>query len=181
LGSLTATVARNLWLDESGLAEHLKPGMGSLLFALFREDGRRLVDVAAELRIAKSTMTGMVSRMCDAGLIRLEDDADDGRSWRMWLTPQARKLEPKCQRLAVEMETLLGAKLTVAEQAALRRALVLVTHTIAEQLESRPPMSESARSKTKRRGGARKGTRAGAPPAGGQRVRKRPAKAIGSK
>ena len=158
-----------LWLDESGLAEHLKPGMGSLLFALFREDGRRLVDVAAELRMAKSTMTGMVARMRDAGLIRLEDDADDGRSWRMWLTPQARKLEPKCQRLAIEMETLLGAKLSVTERETLRRALVLVTQTIADRLESPKPKSKVAQSGTKRREGARKETRAGVPPVSGQR------------
>jgi len=129
------------WLDDSGLAEHLKPGMGSVLFAMFREDGRRMVDVAAELRIAKSTMTGMVARMHDAGLVRLEDDAADGRSWRLWLTPQARKLEPKCQRLAGEMEALLGAKLTVTERKTLRRALVRVTETIMEELaraEARP-------------------------------------------
>jgi DNA-binding MarR family transcriptional regulator len=147
------------WLDESGLAEHLKPGMGSLLFSLFREDGRRLVDVAAELRIAKSTMTGMVARMRDAGLIRLEDDAADGRSWRLWLTPQARRLEPKCQRLAIEMETLLGAKLTATERETLRRALVLVTQTIAERLESPPSTSKEARSGTRSKGRARKATR----------------------
>lgn len=124
------------WLDETGLSEHLKPGMGSLLFALFREDGRRLVDVATELRVAKSTMTGMVARMRDAGLIRLEDDEADGRSCRLWLTKEARNLEPTCRRLAIEMETLLGSRLTAAERRTFRKALTLVTATISEQLES---------------------------------------------
>lgn len=147
------------WLDEAGLSEHLKPGMGSLLFALFREDGRRLVDVATELRVAKSTMTGMVARMREAGLIRLEEDEVDGRSWRLWLSKEARKLEPACRRLAIDMETLLGSKLTDAQRRTFRKALVLVTATIAEQLESTgvesatkkpaPPPSRRKRSQTK--------------------------------
>ncbi len=57
------------WLESAGLAGHLKPGMGSLLFALFREDGRTITEIADELQLAKSMMTGMVARMRESGLI----------------------------------------------------------------------------------------------------------------
>lgn len=124
------------WLDVNGLAQHLKPGMGSLLFALFREDDRSVSAVAAELQLAKSTMTGMVARMRDAGLVTLADDQRDGRAWRLKLTPLALSLKSRCLQLAVEMDELLGHKLTATERKQFRRALSLVTQTIAESLES---------------------------------------------
>lgn len=126
------------WLDEEGLSQHLKPGMGSLLFALFREDSRTAASVAAELQLAKSTMAGMVSRMRDAGLVTLEADAHDGRAWKLKLTPLARSLQPRCLKLADEMEQLLAEKLSARQHTEFRRSLVLVTQTITEKLEARP-------------------------------------------
>lgn len=122
------------WLDKEGLSRHLKPGMGSLMFALFREDNRSVSAVAAELQLAKSTMTGMVSRMREAGLVTLDDDEHDGRAWKLKLTPLALSLKTRCLQLADEMEELLGQKLTLAERKQFRRALSLVTQTIAEAL-----------------------------------------------
>ena len=124
------------WLDEEGLSEHIKPGMGSLLFALFREDRRSIKHLVAELQIAKSTMSGMVARMREMGLITVEPDPDDGRSSRLRLTPLARSFKKRCVRLAGEMEELLGSKLLDDEREQFCRALALVTQTIAETLDS---------------------------------------------
>jgi DNA-binding MarR family transcriptional regulator len=137
-------------LDDAELSDDLKPGMGSLLFALFREDNRSITDVADELRVAKSTMTGMVARMRDAGLVRVESDDSDGRACRLCLTPQGRKLEPKCRKLAVEMESLLGSNLTRTELEAFRRSLQIVMQTIAGELskvEEGPKPGGASRSK----------------------------------
>lgn len=142
------------WLDEAELSEHLKPGMGSLLFALFREDNRSPTDVANELGIAKSTMTGVVARMRDAGLLRVESDDADGRTCRLRLTEEARQLEPRCRQLADEMESLLGSNLTRAEREVFRRSLLLVTQTIAEELtkdESDGTKSRRNSSRSRRR------------------------------
>ncbi|MGE3779670.1 MAG: MarR family winged helix-turn-helix transcriptional regulator [Pirellulaceae bacterium] len=124
------------WLESAGLAGHLKPGMGSLLFALFREDGRTITEIADELQLAKSTMTGMVARMREAGLITTETDANDGRVQRLQLTPLAKSLKPKCRKMAGEMERLLGRHLTPAAQQQFRAALATVTRTIAEELQA---------------------------------------------
>ena len=124
------------WLESEGLAEHLKPGMGSLLFALFREDGRTITQIADELQLAKSTMTGMVARMREAGLITTEAHADDGRAVRLQLTPLGRSLKPKCRKMAGEMERLLGRQLTPAARQQFRVALATVTRTIADELQA---------------------------------------------
>ena len=124
------------WLESAGLSGHLKPGMGSLLFALFREDGRTITEIADELQLAKSTMTGMVARMRAAGLITTEADANDGRVQRLQLTSLARSLKPRCRKMAREMESLLGGQLSPAVQQQFRAALVTVTRTIADELQA---------------------------------------------
>jgi len=142
------------WLDDAELADDLKPGMGRLLFALFREDNHSITDVADELRVAKSTMTGMVARMRDAGLVRVESDDTDGRACRLCLTPQGRKLEPKCRKLADAMESLLGSNLSRTELEAFRRSLQIVMQTIAGELskdEGNGPKTGGGDSRSKKR------------------------------
>jgi DNA-binding MarR family transcriptional regulator len=121
--------------------------MGSLLFALFREDGRTFTEIADELQLAKSTMTGMVARMREAGLVTTEADADDGRAQRLQLTPLGKSLKPKCRKMAGEMERLLGRQLTSAAQQQLRVALATVTRTIADELQA----NSTATTRTKQR------------------------------
>ena len=124
-------------LKEIGLAEHVKPGMGSLLFALFREDNRNISEIAKELQLAKSTMTGMVSRMRAAGLLTTETDQSDGRAQRLRLTPLAQSLKPKCQKLAVKMERLLGQEWMPEAREQFRVSLATVTRTIADELQTK--------------------------------------------
>ncbi|OYW18728.1 MAG: hypothetical protein B7Z55_10095, partial [Planctomycetales bacterium 12-60-4] len=110
--------------------------MGSLLFALFREDNRTSSAIAAELQIAKSTMAGMVARMRDAGLIEVAADDRDGRVIRLRLSPLAKSLQPQCFQVADAMETQLSERLSQREREQFRRSLVLVTQTISEHLET---------------------------------------------
>jgi DNA-binding MarR family transcriptional regulator len=122
-------------LDETGLGEHCKPGMGSLLLALFREDDRTIGDIGRELGLARSTMTGMVARMRKAGLITEHRDAHDGRAVRIRLTPLARSLEERCHNLAQRIEALLCQGLDAQQQRRLRHALGVVTRNINRQLQ----------------------------------------------
>lgn len=121
-------------LDELSLSAHLKPGMGSLLFCLFQEDNRTLSELAAELQIAKSTMTGMVASMRRAGVLEVIPDRVDSRFLRLTLTPLARSLQPKCLELAKELEALLGKNLSATQQKQFRRSLKLVIQAISERL-----------------------------------------------
>lgn len=138
-------------LDQAGLSEHVKPGMGSLLFALFREDCRTMTAVAEELQVAKSTMTGMVARMRGAGLVVVETDATDARAVQLKLTPLAHALQPRCQQLAARMESRLTQHLSQHEQQQFYHLLAVVTRTIADALQAAEPVVAAAKKPVARR------------------------------
>jgi DNA-binding MarR family transcriptional regulator len=121
-------------LDDTGLGKHIKPGMGSLLFALFREDDRTISEIARELQLARSTMTGIVARMKKARLITVVKCDQDSRAVRLRLTPLARSLEPRCHELAARVEQMLSRDLDEAEADELRRSLGAVVRTINAHL-----------------------------------------------
>lgn len=123
-------------LEETGLGEHIKPGMGGLLFALFREDDRTISEVGRELQLARSTMTGMVARMKQARLISVVKCRHDSRAMRLKLTPLARSLELRCRELAARVEHILSGDLQATEGRNLRRSLTTVIGTINARLSS---------------------------------------------
>lgn len=139
------------WLEEAGLLDYVKPGMGSLLFALFREDGRTIGELADELQLARSTMTGMVERMKRSGLIEVSRDAEDGRAMRVALTPLARRIEPKCRKLADRVEAMLCQGLSPAEEEQVRSALSAMIKTINAQIPA-VPVSRSPSARARARG-----------------------------
>lgn len=126
-------------LAEAGLGEHCKPGMGSLLFALFRQDDRTISEIGRELGLARSTMTGMIARMRKAGLITEYRDPQDGRAVRIRLNPLARSLESRCRKLAADIERLLCRDLDAQHQEHLREALAVVTRNISRELRKVRP------------------------------------------
>jgi DNA-binding MarR family transcriptional regulator len=134
-------------LEEAGLSEYCKPGMGSVLFALYRQDDRTLTELAAELQIAKSTMTGMVARMKKTGLVTLRRDDDDQRSTRLKLTPRARSLETSCRRLAGDVERFLCDGFSDSQQRQLRTGLARLIQTTAGELSAAGPATSRPRKK----------------------------------
>lgn len=136
-------------LTEAGLAEHVKPGMGSLLFALFRRDNRTIGELAEELQLARSTMTGMVERMRRSGLILMARDAKDRRSIRLRLTPLARRLKPRCRKLADRVERLLCEGMTPADAELLRAALAAMIRTMNLQISTVPVSRSPARARAR--------------------------------
>ncbi|MCL4844783.1 MAG: MarR family transcriptional regulator [Bryobacteraceae bacterium] len=121
-------------LVEYGLAEHLIPGMGPVLFALFDDDGLLMKEAAQRAGIAPSTLSGLVRRMEANGVIRRVPDSVDGRAARLWLTPLGRSLEPACRRLAEQMETELRAGLSDGEKRELEELLQRLLRKIQARL-----------------------------------------------
>jgi DNA-binding MarR family transcriptional regulator len=61
-----------------------------LLFVLGQRDGVLMGEAAAALDLGPPGISGLVDRMTAASLIRRRADPDDGRAWRLWLTPAGR-------------------------------------------------------------------------------------------
>ena len=64
-----------------------------LLFVLGKRDGVLMGEAGAALDLGMPGISGLAERMVEAGLIEKRADPDDGRAWRLWLTPagQARR------------------------------------------------------------------------------------------
>ena len=138
------------YLKLKGLDDKLKPGIGNLLFALYREGDRRPVDIAAELGLARSTLTKLVGQVTGLGLIETRSDPDDGRSIRLSLTKKARALMPECFELANHLQSILCRGFSATERRQFGNLLLRVTANIREEQETleKNALREKRNSKT---------------------------------
>lgn len=67
------------------------------LFALLRQDGALSSELASQLDIAPSAMTGLADRMVRGGLLERRSDEHDRRINRLWLTALGREVARTAQ------------------------------------------------------------------------------------
>ena len=101
----------------------VRPSFGSVLVALFEEDGLRLGELARRSRLTKQTMTTMVRTTEAAGLVRQRSDSRDRRATRVWLTTEARRFQPAAERVLEEIEKIAARGEAGADLPAARRWL----------------------------------------------------------
>ena len=75
----------------------------AVLLRLERREGLKQSDLAEELDLQPITLTRLVDRLCDSGLIERRADPNDRRAKRLYLTPAAR---PLLDRIAIQIEEL---------------------------------------------------------------------------
>jgi DNA-binding MarR family transcriptional regulator len=124
-------------LAETGLDEHLRPGMGPILFALFEQDDRSIKEIAARVQLSYPTLTGVLVRMEQQGLVERQRDAADGRVVRVHLTPLGRSLEPRCQQVVSVLADVLQEGMGDADVVLTKRLLQRLTHTFRAEEQRR--------------------------------------------
>jgi MarR family transcriptional regulator, transcriptional regulator for hemolysin len=75
----------------------------AVLLRLERREGLKQSDLAEQLDIQPITLTRLVDRLCDNGLIERRADPHDRRAKRLYLTPAAR---PLLERISDQIEEL---------------------------------------------------------------------------
>jgi MarR family transcriptional regulator for hemolysin len=75
----------------------------AVLLRLERREGLKQSELAEDLDIQPITLTRLVDRLCDNGLIERRSDPNDRRAKRLYLTPAAR---PLIDRIADSIEDL---------------------------------------------------------------------------
>jgi len=86
-------------LDPFGLT----PFHWLVLCCLWEEDGLATCTIGENLQQVGGTITGVLDRMEERGLIRRERDARDRRIWRIWLTEAGKHLETVLPPIAAEL------------------------------------------------------------------------------
>lgn len=74
-----------------------------VLFRLTREPGLRQIALADMLDIEPITLSRIVDRLEDSGLVERRPDPDDRRAWRLHVTATAQPLVAKLKRVADDM------------------------------------------------------------------------------
>lgn len=77
-------------LDVAAERNGLTPQQAYVLATLRRHDGQAIKEIAAHLSISPSNSTPLCRSLEAAGLVRREQDADDRRSYHLWLTDVGR-------------------------------------------------------------------------------------------
>lgn len=79
---------------------------GRILYVLWQADSVPIIELSKKTGLAKTTLTGMLDRMEDAGLIRRNYDKADRRQVRITLTEKASELNDKYNKVSQKMNEI---------------------------------------------------------------------------
>jgi DNA-binding MarR family transcriptional regulator len=86
-----------------------------LLLVLGQRDGVLMGEAGAALDLGPPGISGLVDRMMAAKLIQRRPDPEDGRAWRLWLTPAGRAALAETKAGLAEINARLTQGFTDAE------------------------------------------------------------------
>ena len=101
----------------------VRPAYGSVLLPLFEEDGLRMGELASRARLSKQTITTLVRLTERNGLVRRERDREDGRAYRIHLTPRARSFQPVAERALAGLDDRVASRLSPTDRTILTESL----------------------------------------------------------
>ncbi len=101
-----------------------------VMMALWAEDGQKVKMLGDRLGLDSGTLSPLLKRLEQSGLVSRKRDAEDERQVKITLTPQGLELKERASGVMAEIGKATGCSLQ--EVAALREALVGLT----ERLES---------------------------------------------
>jgi MarR family transcriptional regulator for hemolysin len=103
------------YADQKARLHGMTRAQWAVLLRLERREGLKQSDLAEDLDIQPITLTRLVDRLCDNGLIERRPDPNDRRAKRLYLTSAAR---PLLDRIATQVEELAGTVLAGVDSAA---------------------------------------------------------------
>ncbi len=86
--------------------EEFNGSQGHILYVLWKSESIPIVELAQKTGLAKNTLTVMLGRMEENGLICREASASDRRQSLISLTPRARELEKSYDQVSQQMNSL---------------------------------------------------------------------------
>lgn len=95
----------------------------TVLCRLFEHDGITQSELAEQLAVQGATVTNMLQRMEEAGLVARQRDPEDNRLVRVYLTDTGRKQERSITEQFMKVEETIFKGLNSQERAMLRKML----------------------------------------------------------
>jgi DNA-binding MarR family transcriptional regulator len=98
-------------------------GQAMLVCSLFAKDGMTQSEIAEQLSVQGATVTNMLQRMEEAGLVTRRRDAEDNRLVRVYLTEAGRHKERAINKQLQDLEATIFKGIKPAERTLLRQLL----------------------------------------------------------
>jgi len=95
----------NKKLKESGLVK-FNSAQGRILFVLWRENNLSIRKLSEETQLSKSTLTSMLDRLQDAGILKRVPSSKDRRKILISLTEKGKNLQDQYVDISKEMNKL---------------------------------------------------------------------------
>src|SRR6476620_5435593 len=102
----------------------------NVLCRLFAQDGMTQSEIAEQLSVQGATVTNMLQRMEEAGLVARRRDREDNRLVRVYLTETGRKQERAITEQFTKVEQAIFEGLNLEDRAMLRRMLRQIMHNL---------------------------------------------------
>jgi DNA-binding MarR family transcriptional regulator len=113
-------------------------GLGSgalpVLKALLHHDGITQQELTEHLHVDKATITRTITKLTQLEYVRRENDPEDKRAYRLFVTEKARETAPKIRRVLHSWTAILSEGLTAEEK---ETALRLLRHMRDNALRNR--------------------------------------------
>ena len=103
------------WMAVRSEKNGVTAAQSGLLFILGKRDGALIGEAGAALDLGPPGISGLVDRMAALGLIERRADPEDGRAWRLWLTPAGRVALAQSKAGLVEINARLADGFTDVE------------------------------------------------------------------
>ncbi|WP_183235586.1 MarR family winged helix-turn-helix transcriptional regulator [Bradyrhizobium sp. CIR18] len=113
------------------------PAQAGLLFILGKQDGVLMGEAGAALDMGPAGISGLVDRTEAAKLIERRADREDGRAWRIFLTPKGRTALAQAKAGAAEVNAALTDGFTAAEIDIVARWLASIQNKFPRSSETR--------------------------------------------
>ena len=118
-------------LAESG-ADTFNGPQGKILDALWQQDGLSANEISQRTGLANSTLTSMLDRMEDAGLVIRKRSAEDRRVIRIFLGPKARLCREQYTAVSEKMTDIYFRGFEENEVASFESLLLRVLENVRE-------------------------------------------------
>ncbi len=95
-----------------------------LIYYVARQPGSTQVEIAEAMQMEKITIGRQAARLLRTGWIMRRNHGEDGRAYRVFLSPKAERMMTRLAKIATRLRSDYMRGLTAAQQAALMAALL---------------------------------------------------------
>jgi MarR family transcriptional regulator, transcriptional regulator for hemolysin len=124
----------------------------AVLLRLERREGLKQSDLAEDLDIQPITLTRLVDRLCENGLIERRADPNDRRAKRLYLTAAARPLLDRIEKQVEELGEVVLAGLDPESTSAMLARLERARENLRQAIADKGPAADKTPQDVKRYG-----------------------------